>query len=144
MNKRNLFLIGLTLGLAVVYVIFFTDWFRPQTMQIFHTNRSQRARPHRDGVMPTLIFGINRQLRLTEIEVLPLTEWQTNSKTIPLWHLVTDSNSVPVKQFFYGQNIGGMRPAVKGARSQALETNVTYRLFVTAGKVKGQHDFTLK
>jgi hypothetical protein len=51
---------------------------------------------------------------------------------------------VPVKSFFYGQFIGGMKPAIKGVRPEPLETNVTYRLFLTAGKIKGEHDFELK
>jgi hypothetical protein len=37
-----------------------------------------------------------------------------------------------------------MRPAIKGVRPEPLETNVTYRLLVTAGKIKGEHDFELK
>ena len=38
----------------------------------------------------------------------------------------------------------GLKPAVVGVRPQPLETNVTYRLFVEAGKIKGEHDFKLK
>ena len=37
-----------------------------------------------------------------------------------------------------------MRPAIKSVRPEALETNVTYRILVTAGNVKGQHDFELQ
>jgi len=61
----------------------------------------------------------------------------------PVWHLISDSNSVPVKVFSYGQGIRGMKPAVAGSRAQPLETNVAYRLLVTAGKAKGQHDFEI-
>jgi hypothetical protein len=61
-----------------------------------------------------------------------------------LWHLVSDSNSVPVKTFFYGEYIRGMRPNLKGAGPEALQTNVTYRMFVRAGKAAGQHDFDLQ
>ena len=144
MTKKNLFLILAAIGLGAVYAIYFTDWFRPKTVKIFHVYRDLHPRAHREGVLPALQFGVNRKLRLTELKVVPLAVWQTNQNAIPVWHLVSDSNSVPVGEFSYGQFIGGMKPAVKGAHSQALETNVTYRLLITAGSVTGQHDFELK
>lgn len=144
MTKKNLCLIGIAVLLAAVYVAFFTEWFKPQTVKIFHTSRNLRVRNAQTGAQPGLIFGINRQLKLTDIKVVPLTALQTNQNNLPVWHLVSDSNSVPVKSFFYGQFIRGLKPAVPGSRPQALETNVTYRLIVEAGKVRGEHDFELK
>jgi hypothetical protein len=38
--------------------------------------------------------------------------------------------------------IRGMKPLVAKIRPEPLATNVTYRLFLTAGTVKGQHDFS--
>ena len=144
MTKKNLLLILFAVVLATVYVVWFTDWFQPGTVQIFHTNRNLRPIARRGGALPSLIFGVNRQLKFTELKVVPLDKFQTNKSVLPLWHLVSDSNSVPVKSFHYGQIIGGMRPALKGVRPEPLETNVTYRLFITAGKIKGEHDFELK
>ena len=145
MTKKNLFLILFAVGLATVYAVWFTGWFTPQTVQIFHTNRNLRLnlRPNlqRGGALPSLIFGVNRQLKLTELKVVPLAGFQTNKNVLPLWHLVSDSNSVPVKSFFYGQMIRAMKPAIKGTHPASLEPNTTYRLFVVAGKVKGEHDF---
>jgi hypothetical protein len=46
--------------------------------------------------------------------------------------------------FTYGQRLRGLKPEVAGAHALPLETNVTYRLFVTAGKAHGQHDFEIK
>jgi hypothetical protein len=83
-------------------------------------------------------------LKLNEITLVAVDAAGTNQSNLPLWHLVSSSNSVPVKSFFYGQNIRGLRPAVSGSRPQPLATNVTYRLIIQAGKVKGQHDFQLK
>ena len=143
MTKKNLFLALLAIGLAAVYAIWFTDWFQPKTVQIFHTDRNLHPRRQRDSSLPPLIFGVNHQLKLTEIKVVPLAVWQTNPQVLPLWHLVSDSNSISLKAFQYGAHIGGMRPAVAGSRAQPLETNVAYRLFVTAGKITGQHDFEL-
>lgn len=145
MTKKNLLLILFVLALGTVYAAFFTDWFKPATVKIFHTSRNIRLNfHHHGGTMPSLIFGISRKLQFTELKIVPLEEFETNKDAVPLWHLVSDSNSVPVKTFFYGQFIGGMRPAIKGVRAEPLETNVTYRLLITAGKIKGEHDFELQ
>jgi hypothetical protein len=144
MTKQNWLLIIVAVGLAAAYGVFFTGWFQPQTVTIFHTNRNLPGRLAQRGGLPNLMFGLNRQCRLTEIKVVPLAACQTNQNALPLWHLVSDSNSVPVKFFFYGQFIRGLKPAIPGLRAQPLTNNVTYRLLVTAGKIKGEHDFELK
>jgi len=144
MTKKNILLIAAAVVLAAVYAVYFTDWFKPKTVQIFHTSRNLRPRMLRGGAVTSLIFGINQQLKLTDVKVVESDVYATNENAIPLWHLISDSNSVPVKQFHYGQFIGGMRPAVKGARPQALETNVTYRLILQAGSFKGEHSFDIK
>jgi hypothetical protein len=144
MTQKNLWLILFAAALATVYAIWFTDWLQPKTVQIFHTNRNLHPRLQRGGALPSLIFGLNLPLKLTALKVVPLAGFATNKNIVPVWHLVSDSNSVPVKSFFYGQFIGGMRPALKGIRAEPLETNVTYRLLLTAGKFKGEHDFELK
>ena len=147
MTKKNLMLILFAIVLAAVYAVWFTNWFQPATVKIFHTSRNLRPtgpRAQRGGALPSLIFGVSRQLQFTELKVVSLPGFETNKNVLPVWHLVSDSNSVPVKTFFYGQFIGGMRPALKGVRADPLETNVTYRVFITAGKIKGEHDFELK
>lgn len=144
MTKKNWLLLAAAVVLAGVYVVYFTDWFQPKTVQIFHTSRNLRPRNLRGGTLPMLIFGINQQLKLTEVKVVSVADVQTNQHPLPLWHLITDSNSVPVKNFHYGQQINGMRPAVKGARALPLATNVTYRLLINAGGTTGQHDFELQ
>ncbi len=143
--KKNYFLVIVAIVLAAVYAIYFTDWFQPKTIQIFHTYRNLHPRnPVRDGTLPALHFGMGRALKLTEIKVVPLAEYQTNQNTLPLWHLVSDSNSVPIESFFYGQFIRGLKPEVPGSRSKSLTNDVVYRLIVIAGKAKGEHDFELK
>ena len=144
MTRKNIFLLFFAVVLLVVYAVYFTDWFAPKTFQVFHTTREIRSRLRRDGAMPPLNFGMNRQLRLTEIKVVSLAEWTTNHHALPLWHLVTNSNSVPIKNFAYGQYIPGLHPAVRGTHPTIPETNVMYRLFLTAGKFKAEHDFELK
>jgi hypothetical protein len=132
------------LVLAVAYACLFTGWFKPKTIEIYHTLRpAGYVMQNRRDVPATLSFGLGGRFQLTEIKVVSLTEWQTNHGVPPVWHLVSDSNSVPLNVFSYGQRIRGMKPAVAGARAQPLGTNVAYRLFVTADKIKGQHDFEI-
>jgi len=144
MTKNNQLLLVCLVMLASIYAIWFTDWFRSDSVIIFHTSRYQQIRSQLGGASPSLMFILNRQLKLTEIKVVPLAALQTNPAVLPLWHLVSGSNSVPKKSFFYGQPIRGLKPAVPGSLPQPLETNVTYRLFVMAGKIRAEHDFELK
>ena len=136
--KKNLILISGVLVLALVYVIFFTDWFKPKIIQISHTVRPGMGRD--DAAPPALAFGLDNEYELTEIKVVRITGLQNDKDPLPLWHLVSDGSD-PINHFRYGENIPGMDPAVDGAKPSALEPGVTYRLFITAGKAKGQHDF---
>ena len=145
MFKKSSLLVAVAVVLAAVYVFYFTDWFQSPTVKIFHTNRNSiRHRNVQSVSMPNLIFGLSRSSRITEITVGPLAEYQANPKLLPLWHMVSDSNSVPLKTFYYGQNIRGLKPAVAGSHAQTLTNNITYRIVVSVGKIKGEHDFELK
>lgn len=140
MNKKNYALIAITLVLAGVYVIYFTDWFKPKTIQIVSTSRPLRTN-QTGPATDRLIFGLNDTYSLTEVKVVPLAELQTNKLAQPVWHLVSDSGSDDVNQFFYGEQIRGMDPALDGTRPEPLQPGITYRLFVAAGKARGQQDF---
>ena len=148
MAKKQLILLAAFVVLAVFYVIAFTQWGRRPGMQISHTaNARQKGTvgPRvRAGAVNTAImtFNFDRPYQFTEIKVVSLAEWQTNKSALPLWHIISDSNSVPTKKFSYGVAIGGMKPFVASAWPNPLETNVTYRMFLTAGAVTGQHDFS--
>ena len=139
MNKKNFILAGLVVVLAAAYVVWFTDWFRPKPIQISHTNR-----PIRSASGPSvahMVFKLGDDYELTEIKVVPLDALKNNPLAQPAWHLVGNSDSI--NTFTYGENIDGMDPAVEGARAEPLQPGVTYRLFVRAGSVKGQHDFQI-
>ncbi len=144
MTKKNWLQVLLAIVLFAVYAVYFTDWFKTKTIGIFHTYRNLHPGMARGNAMPSLIFVLNREMSLDEINVVPFGAYQTNRYVLPLWHLATDSNSLPVKLFFYGQNVRGMRLAVKGIRAEPLETNVPYLLIVRSGKIKGEHEFELK
>jgi len=143
MTKKNILLIAVLLALIAVYAVFFTDWFKTKTIRIFYTNRQvEYVRARRD--VPYILFGLEGRYRLTEVRVVSLADYQKNPNASSLWHLVSDSNSIPVKEFIYGQHIHGMRPALAGENPQTLETNVVYHLIVSAGRIKGEKDFSIK
>ncbi len=146
MTKKNWLMTIVLVVLAVVYVFYFTDWFKPKIIQITHTSRAFGRRPGAtaDPAMRPITFSLEPPSRITELKVVPLAAWQTNQNTLPLWHLVASSNAAPVKIFVYGQRLRGLKPAIAGTRAEPLQPNVTYRLFLTAGKAKGQHDFEIK
>jgi hypothetical protein len=145
MTKKNWALLSTLVVLAAAYVFYFTDWFVPKTIVIHHISRESRTfrRPSAAPLAPTIpvTFGLENNYRFTELKVVALEAWQTNQNTLPLWHLVSSSNSVPLKQFVYGRNIPGMKPAMLGTHAEELQPGVTYRLFVTAGSASGHHDF---
>jgi hypothetical protein len=164
MTKKNWLLIFVVLVLASVYAIYFTNWFAPKTIHIISTNeRSARtgrgARANNPGFLARLanlansatiadsttvpiIFKFGRSYKLTELKVIDLDEFQTNKNCLPLWHLIADTNSVPIGQSFnYGQRLPGMKPVVPGERAQPLKPGVNYRLIVSDGSARGEHDF---
>jgi hypothetical protein len=149
MPKNNWLPLVVLVVLATGYVYFFTDWFRPRVILIFHVSRLNPARKlpaNSDGAPPTVpvTFGLNTTYRLTELKVVPLADWQTNHKAQPVWHLISDSNSVPIKSFLYGQTLRGMKPAVPGTHATPLVPDEVYHLELQAGRAKGEHDFTAK
>ena len=145
--KKNWLLIILLAVLAIVYAIYFTDWFRPKTIHITSINarvsRGPRARNlTADSATVPVIFKLGRPAKLTELKVVVLDEWQTNKNCLPLWHLVASTNSVPIgRPFYYGVSIPGMKPEVPGLRAKPLQPGVKYRLLVRDVSTKGEHDF---
>ena len=148
MTKKQSVFLALAVLLLCVYAYYFTDWFASESIQIVHTLRPYtpprrgRARNSDDNPLAnTVSFGFNRKCRLTEVKVIPVSDLATNKYAHPIWHLVSESNSVPTKAFVYGMNIEGMHPKVPGARPDPLQPGIAYRLFVDAGELKGEHDF---
>jgi hypothetical protein len=145
MTRKTWMLIGLALTLAVVYAVFFAHWVKPGTINIYHVTRPSgyAMQTRRNGPAPPITFNLQGDYNLTEIKAVSLAAWQANPNAQPVWHLVADSGTGPVNTFIYGQTIRGLKPAVPGAQPQPLQPDVVYRLFVTAGKFRGQHDFKI-
>jgi hypothetical protein len=148
MAKKQWIFLAVFLLLAAVYICTFTNWGRHPAIQIsYAADLKPRGviRPRLKGSSintANVRFDLDHPRQLTEVKVVKLSDWLTNKYTLPVWHLVSDSNSVPTKWFYYGVPIRGMKPAVAKIWPMPLETNVAYRLFLTAGTVKGQHDFS--
>ena len=123
------------------------DWFAKDRIQIYHRSRPARAAMLRrksgsdDSLVDPIIFGFDRRLKLKSVKVIPLSDIQTNKYPHPIWHLISESNSVPTKDFAYGARINGLHSYVQGATPDPLEPGVPYRLIVESGDFKGEHDF---
>src|SRR6186713_1614990 len=104
MTRNGIFLSIIAVILAACYLCFFTDWFKKESIQIIPQIRPNRAlanpkNPDQDPVYP-----------------------------VPMWHLISDSNSIPVKSIVYGYPIKGMKPAVARSRPEPLAPDVEYVL----------------
>ena len=147
MTTKQLMLILLAIMLGAFSLYLNRDWFARDTIQVYHRSRPARFVTGRFAAgsdLESIMFGFDRRLKLTSIKMVPLEELKTNKYAHPVWELVSDSNSVPVKDFTYGMDIGGMRPPIEGLTPEPLEPGVPYRLLVQAGKQKITHDFTLQ
>lgn len=146
MTRKQWLLIALAVLLGGISLYLNQDWFAKDNIQISHRSRPavgffrRNKRPDPSAVNP-VSFWFDRKLKLTSLKVIPVREIETNKYPHPIWHLVSDSNSVPIKELFYGMRIPGMRPDVKGATPDPLEPGVNYRLLIEAGPLKAQHDF---
>jgi hypothetical protein len=135
--------VAILLGCLSLYLN--KDWFAKDNIQIYHRSRPARGiwarRQPADSPVNPIVFGFDRKLPLKSIKVIPVEEIATNKYPHPIWYLVSESNSIPTKDFLYGMNIKGMHPAVRDATADPLEPDITYRLIIETAKVKVEHDF---
>lgn len=122
-----------------VYIHFFTHWNEKPSINITASLRPTRRHA---GEM-SVVFTLNRECRLTSLKVLPLKGDQFDPNALPVWNLVSDSNSLPLRAFSYGQPLRGMHPALKGVRPDPLTPGAAYRLILAAGKATGSKDFKM-
>ena len=145
MSKNGIFLSVIAVLLAAIYVYAFTDWFRSETIQIIPTIRPGRVSavprdPDQAAVYP-VSFAFSGKYRLTSVKVLAAEDLATNKHPTPLWHLISDSNSVAVKSMVYGYPVKGMKPAVARMQPEPLVPDVDYVLQIEAGAIKAQTNF---
>lgn len=145
MTKNGTVLTVILVILGACYAYFFTDWFRSESIQIIPTIRPGRASaiprdPDLEPVHP-VSFMLDGKYKLTSVKVVATQELATNKYAPALWHLISDSNSVPTKAIVYGYPLKGMKPAVPRARPEPLVAETEYTLLLEAGKVRAQTNF---
>jgi len=146
MTNKTWMLVALAVVLGGASLYLNRGLFARDSIQIHHRSRPAGAPfSHReaadDAAINPLIFSFDRKVKLTSLTVVPVSDIETNKFPHSLWHLVSESNSVPIKIFTYGVNIQGMHPESKGLQPEPLEPGVKYRLFIQAGAFKAEHDF---
>ena len=145
MAKKILWITALAL-VAVIYYYLYRDSFARRDLAVHVSWRPRwnrpRGGPAPDEVPEMLIFTLGREYKLTGVRVIPTDGIETNKFPHPLWDLVSESNSVPLANFVYGERIRGLHAVVKGLQPEPLRPGTAYRVMVQAGSLKGQHDFT--
>ena len=144
MTRKNIFLSALFVLLAGLCFYVYKDRFLPTPIQIGHRSIAPRggfARRTQGDPANMVGFLLNRELRLSSVKVFAVSDIETNKNPHATWELVSETNSAPVKNFFYGQGIRGMHPLVKGMKAQPLQPGVNYRLLIKAGSHEAEHDF---
>ncbi|MBI1840162.1 MAG: hypothetical protein HYR88_04845 [Verrucomicrobia bacterium] len=146
MQNRSTLLPLIALILAIVYVSFFTDWFRKPAIQIFVQHRPipQRVDPKRgleEAPVFPISFAFDGKYELTTIKVTKTEDLKTEKFPTPVWHLVAATNSRPMKAIVYGVTPPGMHPPAEDALPQPLVAGVNYTMLVQAGSRSGTATF---
>ncbi len=140
MSKKNIFLFLTLLILGAVYIYFFTEFFNKPIISISARPRLERGAkdaPPRYAVS----FNFDSRCELTQVKVVAVTELETNKYARAYWHLISDTNSAPVKGLIYGDNVKGMKPKIPKMKAEPLQPGNKYRLLIEAGDRRGQIDF---
>jgi hypothetical protein len=145
MTKKQWTLVALAILLGAFSLYLNRDWFAKDVIQISHRSRPATGAFGRkraaDAEINPIIFGFDRKVKLTSLKVIPVSAIETNKYPHPIWQLVSESNSVPIRELVYGMRIPGMHPAIPGASADPLEPGVNYRLLIESGGQKVSHDF---
>jgi hypothetical protein len=145
MTNKNLSILALIVLLGGLSLYFNRDWFASEVIQVSHRSISPRGGmtrgPAAKAPANPVVFLLNKNLRLTALKVVVVSDAETNKYPHPIWNLISDSNSVPIKEFIYGTPIKGLKLAVKGVGADPLQPGTNYRLLIEAGAEKATHDF---
>ena len=138
MQKKEIIFVSVLVVLGAVYIAFFSHWFDKRQIGITVSMRPSR---HPGETVYPVVFTLNSDYKLTSLKVVPLENNQVSPAAIPVWNLVTESNSAPIRAFRYGQPIRGMKPALEGIRASPLVPGAAYRLLLSTRDATCQIDF---
>ena len=146
-KQWTLIVVAVVLGGLSLYLN--RDWFAGDHIHVYHRSMPRPSFSRRkppvvadDSPVNPVVFGFDRKLKLTSVQVIPVSDIQTSKYPHAIWYLVSDSNSVPTKDLTYGVPVKGMHPKVAGTTPGQLTPGDTYRLLiVTASAQKAEHDF---
>src|SRR5689334_21989519 len=148
MTRKYWMLIGLAMVLGAVSLYLNKDSFTKDDIQISHRSRpvpaASRKRPTRsfgNADIEPITFFADRELKIKCLKVISVNSLLTNKYPPAIWNLVSESNSVPIREFGYGASIPGMHAAVKGISADELVPGEKYRIVVETASVKIEHDF---
>jgi hypothetical protein len=143
MDRKSWLLVSFALALAVLYAVFFTEWFRSTPIEILPQVRETLGRGGRraagSGTLP-VTFALDDSYRLSSVKVIALG---TNSTQVPelMWQMASSTNSAPTKAILYGRKVDGMRPVPEGSAARPLVPGVHYKILVAAGRRHGEAVF---
>jgi hypothetical protein len=144
MQKREIAWIVILLLLIGAYIRFFGHWGETRQIQIVSTIRPMpQARRRGPAAVVTnvpaffILFSMDNYYRLTSVKVTAVNRHPTQSAEHILWHLVSKVGSPPLKVFQYAQALQNMDPYLPSIQPEPLVPGETYRLEVSAGKLKG-------
>jgi hypothetical protein len=139
MQKKEFMWIALLVGLAFLYVHFFTNWFVKQTMVI---TPSRRPAFGADATVESVVFTLNGEYKIKNLQVLQLEDdGKFNPHGHQLWHLISNSNSAPTQLIVYGRHVRGMKQASDNSAPEPLQPDVGYRILVDANGSTSFVDF---
>lgn len=145
MTTKNISIIALVILLGGLSLYLNRDAFGPEVIQLSHRSIAPRAGMLRAGAPKApanpVVFILNKNLKLTSIKVVVAGDAATNKYPHAIWNLISESNSIPTKEFLYGAPIRGLKLAIKGVGADPLEPGVNYRIIVEAGAKTLEHDF---
>ena len=146
-SRKEMVMVGLFAVLLGLYVGYGTSCFRIHPMHIEHSVRPsvRMASVSMPAGKPRIVyvtsFAFDREYKFTSIKVFRVQDLPDNNKILPLWHL--EGKAAATRSLVYGSTPQGMAPFVAGTEAQPLEADVSYRIFIEAGSLRGEHDFTI-
>src|ERR1051325_6938409 len=138
MARKNWMLVALVVILGGISLYLNRDWFAGDNIHISHRSlpprpglfKRKRPVPVDDSPVNPVTFGFDRKLKLTSVQVFVLSAIETNKYALPIWHLVSESNSVPTKDLTYGAPVKGMHSKVPKATPDQLQPGEKNRLMI--------------